>query len=101
MTLKDLFKEDSNYLELLSAISIEELEKKIVIDFPQGIAPEEKNFEPYWSVDKKHMIINFNEYQVADYAAGMPYVFITYEKLIDSIDPLGPLGSLLEPASDK
>lgn len=83
IALSVLFPSESNYLEILSAITEKALFKKYPeLDFAfndptfrKGFAPKEKNFN-CWVLSDDGLIIFFSEYQIAPYAAGSLYVVI-------------------------
>jgi hypothetical protein len=87
--LKKLFKDDADYLKILSDIS----SKKIVEKFPgnakdlkswieEGAAPKEENFKE-WYPTKDGLVIVFNPYQVAPYVYGEIEITINWDQLKD------------------
>ncbi len=101
VTVSDLFKQGSNYLTVLSKLSKEDLiaqskqgdmgyvyDEAMVTD---GTAPRADNFSKILPI-KDGLVIYFDEYQVAAYAAGPQQVTIPYGKLKDIISPDGVLG---------
>jgi hypothetical protein len=97
----DLFRSGSAYLERLSALSKEDLmlqssqgdtgyryDENMV---NEGTFPLRENFSRLLPL-YDGLVIYFNEYQVAPYAAGPQQVVIPYVKLQDIIDPNGVLG---------
>lgn len=78
LKLADLFKPNSKYLQKLSKLSKEKLEDNL--DFEDGIKPLAKNFSNFL-ITPKGLIIYFNEYQVASYAAGPQEILIPYSEL--------------------
>ncbi|HRH43680.1 MAG TPA: DUF3298 and DUF4163 domain-containing protein [Pyrinomonadaceae bacterium] len=76
--LADLFKPNSKYLQKLSQLSKEGLGDNL--QFEEGIAPVAKNFSDFL-ITKKGLLILFDEYQVAPYAAGPQEVLISYADL--------------------
>lgn len=76
--LGDLFKPNSKYLQKLSQLSKEGLGDNL--QFEEGIAPLAKNFSDFL-ITKKGLLILFDEYQVAPYAAGPQQVLINYPEL--------------------
>ena len=100
VTATDFFKKDSNYLSLLSKLSQEDLltqskigdmgfmyDKEMV---ETGTSPTKENFSKLLPM-KDGLVIYFDEYQVAPYAAGPQQVVIPYAKLKDLIDAEGVL----------
>lgn len=89
--LADLFKPDSNYLKIISDYSIKALKEKAedMSDdewLATGAGPEAKNFTS-WNIKKTGILINFDPYQVAAYAAGPQDTLIPYEKLKSILKP--------------
>lgn len=101
----DYFKSGSAYLERLSALSKEDLLKQSTqgdLGFSydenmvnEGTAPTQKNFSHILPL-RDGLMIYFDEYQVAPYAAGPQQVVIPYAKLQDLIDPSGVLGMYIK-----
>ena len=105
VTIEDLFKVGSPYLATLSKLAKEDLllqskegdlgfiyDEKMVED---GTKPIVNNFSKVLPTDDGLMIY-FDEYQVAPYAAGPQQVAIPYAKLRDVIDPKGVLGMYIK-----
>jgi hypothetical protein len=87
--LKDLFKKDSPYVQILSDI----IDEKIKTDetysyvFPdafKGIKPD----QPFYVSDKA-LYIYFTPYEIAPFAAGFPTFEIPYYKIMNLIDQKG------------
>lgn len=95
LTLDDLFLPNSNYLEVISNICIAELSKRNIgfEAFSQGAAPTPENYRN-WNITTDGLMITFDEYQVAAYAAGPQTVVIPYGDLQTVIDPAGPLAAV-------
>lgn len=102
VAVSDLFKQEANYLVLLSKLSKEDLiaqskqgdmgymyDEAMVID---GTAPRVNNFSKMLPT-KDGIVIYFDEYQVAPYAAGPQQVTIPYAKLKEIINPDGVIGT--------
>lgn len=96
LTLQDLFKTESDYLGLVSALSIADLQTRSDMMFEDfetsGAAPSEENYK-VWAITPQGLLIVFQEYQVAPYAAGAQTVLIPYDALAGQLDPSGPLSS--------
>lgn len=92
--LEDLFKPGSDYLGVIAAYSIQELKKNQEILFPNFEESASPTLENYavWSITPRGLLVIFEEYQVAPYAAGPQYVLVPYTTLADILDPSGPLG---------
>jgi len=83
--LADLFKPNSNYLKVISDYSIKKLkeQREDMTDdewLATGASAKAENFKS-WSIKKTGILINFDPYQVAAYAAGPQEVFIPYSEL--------------------
>jgi hypothetical protein len=96
LALDDLFPPDSNYLEAISKYCIAELSKQLFFEgpFTQGANPTLENYRN-WNIIPEGLLITFNEYQVAPYAAGPQQVLVPYEQLSAVIDSQGPLASFI------
>lgn len=98
ISLGDVFA-STGYLNRLSSYARAELEKKIGKDenlYPQitsGTTPTEENFSSFIFADTG-LIIVFQEYQVAAYAAGVQEVLVPYSAIRDILDQNGPLSFL-------
>jgi hypothetical protein len=94
--LGDLFLPNSNYLEVISNYCVNELRKQPYSDsfFMDGANPTLENYRN-WNVKSDGLLITFDEYQVAPYAAGPQTVTVPYAELKSLIDPQGPLASFL------
>lgn len=93
IALADLFKPGTSYLGELSRLSKEALKSQLgdyyaqeVVEF--GTAPASENFSTFF-LEKDKLVIVFNVYSVAAYAAGAQTVEIPYEKLSGFINPEG------------
>ena len=90
LALTDLFKPDSRYLDVIADYCIAELKKRDALQFEEGAAPKPENYRN-WNIAREGLLITFDEYQVAPYAAGPQRVTVPYATLHDIIDPDGPL----------
>lgn len=92
ITLNELFLPDSNYLEVLSDNCKEQLSARdIAFDgFSQGADPLPENFQR-WNLSDAGLVITFDEYQVAPYAAGPQVVVIPFPALQGIIASPGAL----------
>lgn len=103
--LADLFKPGSKYLQVVSDYSIKDLKKQakskgdqLMLDdewVERGAGADAQNYQS-WVITKKGLGINFDNYQVAPYAAGPQYVLVPYSALKDVLKPDGPLAPLLK-----
>lgn len=94
LALADLFKPDTQFLEALSAYSIQVLTEKGTLLFPDGAQPTDDNYKN-WNLTPDGLLITFDDYQVAPHAAGPQQVVVPYAQLTDLIDPDGVLGPLV------
>jgi hypothetical protein len=83
--LADLFVPNSNYLKVISDHTIAELKTKLteMSDdewISNGAGANAENYAS-WNLTKKGLMVNFDPYQVAAYAAGPQFVIIPYNKL--------------------
>lgn len=93
LSLDDLFLANSEYLQALSDYCITELSQRdIGFDgaFSAGAEPTPENYRN-WNIASDGLLITFDEYQVASYAAGPQTVVVPYDALRAWIAPLGPL----------
>lgn len=93
LSLDDLFLADSEYLQALSDYCVTELSQRdIGFDdaFSAGAEPTPENYRN-WNIASDGLLITFDEYQVASYAAGPQTVVVPYDALRAWIAPLGPL----------
>ncbi|MBE0697121.1 MAG: DUF3298 domain-containing protein [Anaerolineaceae bacterium] len=91
LALKDLFSPGSNFLDPISAACLEDLKARGVLSWEDGALPKADNYQ-VWNVTPAGLLITFDEYQVAPYAAGPQAVTVSYEKLKEIIRPESPLG---------
>ncbi|WP_166667984.1 DUF3298 and DUF4163 domain-containing protein [Orenia marismortui] len=90
--LADLFKEHSNYQEVLSEIIEEQIEERdigVIDDFP-GVRED----QDYYLADKC-LVIYYQLYEFTPYVFGFPYFPISVYEIEDIIDLEGPLGQML------
>ncbi|HEX8846262.1 MAG TPA: DUF3298 domain-containing protein [Pyrinomonadaceae bacterium] len=95
ISLVDLFKHDSNYLEPISAYCIKALTKELGENsdaewIQRGAGPSEENYRN-WNITSKGLIVTFNQYEVAPYSSGPQEVIVPYSILKNVINPEGPL----------
>jgi hypothetical protein len=88
LALSDLFKPKSNYLKIISDYCQKTLSAKLEDKFmiSEGTKPIEKNFTK-WNMEADHLLITFDEYQVAPYVYGLQEVEIPYSELKNVIAP--------------
>lgn len=93
LSLGELFPKDSNYLEVIARHCIAELSKRDIGfygGFQQGAEPIPDNYRN-WNIAPDGILITFNEYQVAPYAAGPQTVLVPYGQLTSLINQQSPL----------
>jgi hypothetical protein len=90
LDLEDLFKRRSNPLSTIASYCANDLDRREVLFFHDGVLPEPENYAS-WNVSADALTINFDAYQVAAYAYGPQRVHIPYAVLSEIIDPEGPL----------
>ncbi len=93
---KNVFKKDSDYMKIISDYSKTDLEKQLIAGedsmtdeswIGRGTEATEENYNTNVGFDKNGLIIIFQQYQVAAYAAGPQTVVVPYGALKDVIDP--------------
>lgn len=87
LQLADIFEPNSGYLKTISEYSIADLKKRVgdMSDdewIGKGAGAEMENYSN-WNLTKKGLMITFEPYQVAAYAAGPQTVIIPYNRLKD------------------
>ncbi len=94
ITLDELFISGSNYLQVISdACKAELLTRDIGFDsFSAGADPLPENFTR-WNLSNEGLIVTFDEYQVAPYAAGPQTVTIPFATLQSVVNPDGVIAS--------
>jgi hypothetical protein len=87
LALGDLFLPGSNYLEEISSYSIRELSKQPFFDtaFTTGADPAPDNYRS-WNITPEGLLITFDEYQVAPYAAGPQQVLVPWADLQGAVE---------------
>jgi hypothetical protein len=96
VTLDQLFLPGSDYLGTLSAYCIAALGASEIgpVFSAEGAQPFAGNYRN-WNVTADGLLITFDEYHVAPYAAGPQTVVVPYSELQSIIDPQGPLAGVL------
>lgn len=94
--LAQLFLPGSDYLQKIADYCIAQLElRDIGFElFSDGAQPLAENYGN-WNITADGLLINFDEYQVAAYAAGPQAVIVPYTELQAVIDPHGLLAAFL------
>ena len=96
LSLAQLFKPGSNYLEQIANYCIAQLKTRNIgfEAFTSGAQPLPENYGN-WNITPDGLLITFDEYQVAAYAAGAQEVVVPYAELQSIIAPNGPLAGFL------
>jgi hypothetical protein len=94
--LEQLFLPGSNYLERIANYCIAQLGSRNIgfESSSNGAQPLQENYGN-WNITSDGLLITFEEYQVAAYAAGPQEVNVPYAELQSIIDPHGPLAGFL------
>ncbi len=95
LELSDLFQPGSDHLALVSEKSLEQLEDAGVMDAPDGAAPLEDNYRN-WNLRENGLVVTFDPYQVAAYAAGYQIVVLDYADLAPILLSGGPVSRILD-----
>lgn len=97
LALADLFLPNSNYLVMIADYCKAELSKQPFYDgaFTTGADPIAENYRN-WNITPNGLMITFDEYQVAPYAAGPQVVQIPVDHIRQIADPNGPLKIVLQ-----
>jgi hypothetical protein len=97
ITLKDIFKPHANYLNLFAKYANKTLNAKLQDKWMinEGTAPIAKNYQ-LWNLESDDILITFDEYQVAPYAAGPQEVEIPYSELSAVIAATSPIAPCLK-----
>jgi len=97
--LADLFRSDTNYLEILSEYSRHVLSKKLKTSSKrllwEGTEPLPANYQN-WNLRAQGILITFDEYQVAPAVQGTQTVLIPYSAIQGMLAPKSPLARCLK-----
>ena len=96
LLLEQMFLSGSDYLQTIANYCIAQLKTRDIgfEAFTGGADPLPANYGN-WNITPDGLLITFDEYQVAAYAAGAQEVVIPYAELKSVIDPHGPLAGFL------
>jgi hypothetical protein len=89
--LSSLFKPGTDYLLFLSDYCLNDLQKQGVLEWEDGALPKPENYR-VWNISADGLMITFDQYTVAPYAAGPQKVVIPFDKMSDVLNPDGLLG---------
>jgi hypothetical protein len=94
--LSDLFVADADFLTPISKYCIDQLDNRDIgfQGFELGATADPGNYRS-WNITPEGLMITFDEYQVAPYAAGPQTVVIPYRELAQIIRPDGPLAAYM------
>ena len=94
--MEQLFQPGSDYLERIANYCITQLKTRNIgfEAFASGAQPLPENYGN-WNITPDGLLITFDEYQVAAYAAGAQEVVVPYTELKSVIDSHGPLAEFL------
>ncbi len=95
LSMEQLFVPGSSYLEMMAVYCKSQLNLRNIAFFEAGADPVLENYRN-WNITTKGLLISFDPYQVAAYAAGPQTVLIPYSNLQAIIDNTGPLAGILE-----
>jgi hypothetical protein len=82
LQLADLFQPGSDYLTVLSEKSIASLQSRDITGGESGAVPIAENYRN-WNLSPDGLLITFDPYQVAPYAAGYQTILIPWAELSD------------------
>ncbi len=95
LSLNELFKKDSKFLQRLAEYSNKSLTHKLKSDnwmIAQGTKADEKNFKN-WNLQADSILITFDEYQVAPYVYGKQEVEVPYSELKKILSSKAPISA--------
>jgi len=92
--LDQVFTAGSDWLNTVSTLCINDLTAKGVYEFPEGASPTPDNYSR-WVITPGGLVIYFDPYQVAAYAAGPQQVTIPYTALAEYIASPGLIAFFL------
>jgi hypothetical protein len=94
LALENLFQPGSAYLEEIARYCREYLAARDVLEWEEGVQPIAENYR-VWNITPDGLLITFDAYQVASYAAGPQSVIVPYETLRPLLLPGGPLEEII------
>ncbi len=97
LTLAELFVPNANYLDAISRYCVAQLGTRDIgfQGFELGATATQQNYRN-WNITADGLMITFDEYQVAPYAAGPQTVMIPYKELAHILQPDGPVGQYVK-----
>lgn len=94
LALADLFTPGADFLGRIADLCKADLSTREYIDYLTGADPTPENYRN-WNITPDGLLITFDAYQVAPYAAGPQTVLIEYSQLNDLIHETSPLYNLV------
>jgi hypothetical protein len=94
LALDDLFQPGADYLPLLSRFCQAEILRRDSQFWANGADPQPENYRG-WNLTVDGLLVTFDEYQVAPYAAGPQSVMVPYAELGGVLLPDGPVSRVL------
>lgn len=92
LALPDLFRVDQPYLQVIADECIRQLKERDIAADETGAAPVLENYAR-WNLTPDGLLITFDAYQVAAYAAGPQQVTVPYTMLEAVLLPGGPVST--------
>lgn len=94
LSLDDIFL--AGYLDMISSTCLSDLKNRGVLEWEDGAQPVPENYQ-VWNITPEGLLITFDEYQVASYAAGPQSVMVPKDILQPLLRPDGPLAGYYHP----
>lgn len=91
--LESLFKENSNYLQIISKLCIDDLKRQNAELYKHELSERDL---AVFNLSSDSIKFSFAPYIVGSYAAGSYFVTIPYKGIDKILDPNGPLGSFVK-----
>lgn len=95
ITLADVFLTNTPYLQTLVDLCLADLKRQQVLAWSENLKPDAQTFHS-WVFQKEGLLVWFDPYEVAPYAAGPQKVLIPYAALKGYVDPSGALQPLIQ-----
>jgi hypothetical protein len=95
LNLADIFQKDTPYLQALVDLCTADLKRRNAMEWSENLKPVPETFHS-WVIQKDSLLIWFDPYEVASYAAGPQKVLLPYTALKGYINPAGPLQALIQ-----
>lgn len=95
LILADVFLKDTPYLQALVDLCTTDLKRQKAMEWSENLKPVTETFHS-WVILKDSLLIWFDPYEVASYAAGPQKVILPYTALKGYINPAGALQALIQ-----